>query len=101
MYWWHDLADPALDGEPAKDFENHVLGGCPAGELADEFDADQLSNVMSSVPKDARRVLIAADATPAVEALLERYFHKAHRLADDAERALGPPGAIPFLTASH
>ena len=50
---------------------------------ADEFDADQLAHVMSSVPKDARRMLIASEATPVVELLLERYFHKAHRLADD------------------
>lgn len=63
---------------------------------ADEFDADQLSNVMASVPKDARRVLIAAEATPAVEALLERYFHKAHRLADDASSET-TPAAVQFV----
>ncbi|MDQ8155240.1 MAG: hypothetical protein P3B98_11325 [Gemmatimonadota bacterium] len=57
---------------------------------ADEFDADQLANVMTSVPKEARRVLIASDATVAVEALLERYFHKAHRLADDAASETTP-----------
>ena len=63
---------------------------------ADEFDADQLSTVMASVPKDARRMLIAAEATPAVEALLERYFHKAHRLADDATSET-TPAAVQFL----
>ncbi|MEK6613058.1 MAG: hypothetical protein AABZ29_09765 [Gemmatimonadota bacterium] len=63
---------------------------------ADEFDADQLSTVMASVPKDARRVLIAAEATPAVENLLERYFHKAHRLADDAS-SVTTPAAVQFL----
>ncbi|MBW7934786.1 MAG: hypothetical protein H3C62_14495, partial [Gemmatimonadaceae bacterium] len=51
---------------------------------AEEFHADQLAHVMASVPKEARRVLIASEATPMVEVLLERYFHKAHRLADDS-----------------
>ncbi|MHB8838797.1 MAG: DEAD/DEAH box helicase family protein, partial [Gemmatimonadaceae bacterium] len=57
---------------------------------AEEFDADQLATVMSSVPKDARRVLVASEATPMVEILLERYFHKAHRLADDAAAETTP-----------
>ena len=63
---------------------------------ADEFMADQLSSIMASVPKEARRVLVAADATPAVEALLERYFHKAHRLADDTTSET-TPAAVQFL----
>jgi hypothetical protein len=62
---------------------------------ADEFDADQLANVMASVPRDARRVLVASEATPAVEVLLERYFHKAHRLADDATSET-TPAAVQF-----
>ncbi len=63
---------------------------------ADEFDADQLATVMASVPKDARRVLIASDATPSVEVLLERYFHKAHRLADDSTTET-TPAAVQFV----
>ena len=62
---------------------------------ADELDADQITNVMTSIPKEARRVLIAAEATDAVEALLERYFHKAHRLADDAA-AETTPAAVQY-----
>jgi len=62
---------------------------------ADEIDADQLVNVMAAVPKDARRILIAADATPQVEALLERYFHKAVRMADDATSEV-TPAAVQF-----
>lgn len=57
---------------------------------AEEFDADQLAAVMASVPKDARRVLVASEATPMVEILLERYFHKAHRLADDTAAETTP-----------
>jgi hypothetical protein len=62
---------------------------------ADEIDADQLVTVMAAVPKEARRILIAADATPSVEALLERYFHKAVRLADDATSET-TPAAVQF-----
>ncbi|MHB1311892.1 MAG: DEAD/DEAH box helicase domain-containing protein, partial [Gemmatimonadaceae bacterium] len=62
---------------------------------ADEMDADQLVNVMAAVPKEARRILIAADATPQVEALLERYFHKAVRMADDATSET-TPAALQF-----
>lgn len=63
---------------------------------ADEFGADQLATLMASVPKEARRVLVAADATPEVDALLERYFHKAHRLADDTASAT-TPAAVQYL----
>jgi hypothetical protein len=77
---------------------------------AEEFQADQLATVMASVPKEARRVLVASEATPMVEVLLERYFHKAHRLADDSAadatpaavqyacvRSLGAAAAVPGI----
>ncbi len=57
---------------------------------ADEMNADHLVTVMAAVPKGTRRILIAAEATPSVEALLERYFHKAVRLADDAASETTP-----------
>ena len=63
---------------------------------ADEFNAEELSNVMASIPKDARRILVASDATPTVEVLLERYFHKAHRLADDSS-ADAPNAAVQYV----
>ena len=63
---------------------------------AEEYDADQLATVMTSVPKEARRVLVASEATPVVEVLLERYFHKAHRLADDTSSET-TPAAVQYL----
>ena len=63
---------------------------------AEEYDADQLATVMTSVPKEARRVLVASEATPVVEILLERYFHKAHRLADDTSSET-TPAAVQYL----
>ena len=52
---------------------------------ADELDADDadLSAVMAEVPRDAARVLTALAPTPDVEALLERYMHKARRVSED------------------
>ncbi|MBI2407684.1 MAG: hypothetical protein HYV19_05235 [Gemmatimonadetes bacterium] len=63
---------------------------------ADEFDADQIAPVMTSVPKEARRVLVASEATAMVEILLERYFHKAHRLADDSASET-TPAAVQYV----
>ena len=63
---------------------------------ADELDAEQVAQVMASVPKEARRVLVAPEATPVVGVLLERYFHKAHRLADD-DAAATTPAAVQYL----
>lgn len=69
---------------------------------AEEFDADQLATVMAAMPKEARRVLVASEATPVVEVLLERYFHKAHRLADDASSETKPaPVQYQCVRAAH
>ena len=37
---------------------------------------------MAELPKKGARMLLAADATPFVESLLERYLHRARRMAD-------------------
>ena len=52
---------------------------------ADELDADDadLATILTEVPKTATRVLTALEASPAVEALLERHLHKARRIVDD------------------
>jgi hypothetical protein len=63
---------------------------------ADELDAEQVAHVMASVPKEARRVLVAPESTPVVGLLLERYFHKAHRLADD-DAVETTPAAVQYL----
>ena len=52
---------------------------------ADELDADDadLATILTEVPKTATRLLTALEATPTVEALLERHLHKARRIVDD------------------
>ena len=56
---------------------------------ADELNADDadLATILTEVPKTATRLLTALEANPAVEALLERYLHKARRIVDDVTPA--------------
>ena len=64
---------------------------------ADELDADEaaLASVLAEVPKGAARWLTALEATPGVEALLERHLHKARRITDDVVPAEGTALAVP------
>ncbi|MHB1298912.1 MAG: hypothetical protein ACYC0B_10335 [Gemmatimonadaceae bacterium] len=63
---------------------------------ADEFDADspELATVLAEVPRTATRVLTALSATPGVEAILERYLHRARRVLDDVAPAEDAPAAV-------
>lgn len=65
---------------------------------ADELDADDadLAAVMAEVPRTAARVLTALAPTPGVEALLERYLHKARRVTEDAAPA-ADAATVPVL----
>lgn len=65
---------------------------------ADELDAEDadLSAVMAEVPRDAARVLTALAPTPDVEALLERYMHKARRVSEDVDPGAEAP-ALPSV----
>lgn len=71
---------------------------------ADELDADsaELATVLAEVPKTATRILTALSATRGVEALLERYLHRARRVQDDAAPAEGAATAhaVRFHTVS-
>ncbi len=60
---------------------------------ADEYaDADEaLSLVLADTPKTGSRVLTAAEPTPAVETLIERYLHKARRMGLTALTAAANP----------
>ncbi|MBX9928661.1 MAG: DEAD/DEAH box helicase [Gemmatimonadaceae bacterium] len=46
---------------------------------------DDLAALLAEAPKDARRILTAAEPTAEIEALLERYLHKARRVIEDQE----------------
>ena len=64
---------------------------------ADELEpeAEALSTLMAEVPKKGARMLLAADATPFVESLLERYLHRARRMADSTPEPLPLPEGTP------
>lgn len=71
---------------------------------ADELDAEDpdLSAVLAEVPREAARVLTALEPTPAVEALLERYLHKARRVSEDVEPGADAPAisSVRYQTTS-
>ena len=48
-----------------------------------------LATIMAEIPKGASRLLTALEANEAVEALIERYMHKARRVTEDATAAEG------------
>lgn len=54
-------------------------------ELIAGGDEGMLETLMAEVPKDAARVVVANEITPAVEALIERYARRARRVAPAAE----------------
>lgn len=71
---------------------------------ADELDAesDTLAAVLAEVPKDAARLLTALAPTPGVEAIIERYMHRARRVTEDVTPADDAPAAatVRYLTVN-
>ena len=63
---------------------------------ADELDADDadLAAILAEVPKGASRLLTALEATPSVEALIERQMHKARRVTEDVAPAASDAPAL-------
>lgn len=72
---------------------------------ADELEPDSadLAAVMTEVPRTATRLLTALHASGGVEALLERYLHRARRVTDDVAPSEGTADTAPairYLTVS-
>lgn len=73
---------------------------------ADELDVEDpdLATIMAEIPKGASRLLTALEANEAVEALIERYMHKARRVTEDATAAEGATSVgttnVRFLTVT-
>ncbi len=55
-------------------------------------DAAPLETLLGELPKEGARVVLAAEITPALEALIERYARRARRAAEPAPE----PGAAPL-----
>lgn len=58
-----------------------------------------LEALMNEIPKDAARTMVAAHATPAVEALVERYARRPRRVTD-GEEVTGGPIALRYLVST-
>jgi ATP-dependent RNA helicase DeaD len=67
-----------------------------ADDVIATSNAAALESVLTEVPKDAARVLVTTEATPEVEALIERYMRRARRITPDA--AADEPAAPLALT---
>jgi ATP-dependent RNA helicase DeaD len=69
-----------------------------ADELV-EADAAALENILSELPRDAARVIVASEITPAVEQLVERYARRAMKVADQP-RESSSPIAVEYVAAA-
>lgn len=80
----------------------HVRAVVLAGvdELLAGGEESMLETLMAEVPKDAARVVVANEITPAVEALIERYARRARRVAPATEGAVDTGVAIQYVTVS-
>ena len=59
-----------------------------------------LEALMSEMPKDSARLVLANESTPAVEQLVERYARRAHRMQPAAAEG-GSPVSLSFVTTSQ
>ena len=80
------------------DVRQVVIAWADAVLLADEGEA--LEMLMAEVPKEASRTLVTAQLTPAVEALAEQYFRRAHRLTQAPVAEGLPPVVISYVTVT-
>ena len=60
--------------------------------------APHLETLMADLPKDAARIVVAGELTPAVEELIERYARRARR--DVPPTAVNEPTAIEYVAVS-
>lgn len=71
---------------------------------ADEMqaDSDALAAVLSEVPREATRLLTALAPTAGVDAVIERYMHRARRVTEDIVPAAGSAQApmVRYLTVT-
>jgi len=70
-----------------------------ADELVTTGALASLEALMADVPKDAGRTVVAAELTPAVEELLERYARRARRVVAPASQA-DEPVHLSYMTVS-
>jgi ATP-dependent RNA helicase DeaD len=68
--------------------------------LADPGAEEMIGTLMADIPKDAARSVAAAEMTPAVESLIERYARRARRVMASASTDTTPM-SLEYFTASE
>ncbi len=63
-------------------------------------DAAPLETLLGELPKEGARVVLAAELTPSLEALIERYARRARRAPDGASDASGAPIKAEYVATS-
>ena len=70
-----------------------------ADELLTQGQTSALETIMAEAPKEAGRTVVAAEVTPAVEELLERYARRARRVASPVSET-DQPMPVEYVTVS-
>lgn len=70
-----------------------------ADELTGPEDQAGIETLMAELPKDAARIVVTAEVTPAVEELVERYARRARRVVAPVDEA-DQPVRIEYVSAS-
>ena len=63
-------------------------------------DAAPLETLLGELPKEGARVVLAAEVTPALETLIERYARRARRDVEAAPDAIGPPLSAEYVATA-
>ena len=72
-----------------------------ADELLMSGEGSTLETVMAEVPKDAARIVVVGEMSPAVEELLERYARRARRVAANGTESATPTPVEYVTTAAR
>src|SRR4051812_39073641 len=67
--------------------------------ILETADAKPLETLLGELPKEGARVVLAAEVTPALEALIERYARRARRAPESADASGAPLSAEYVATA--
>ena len=68
--------------------------------ILDTPDAAPLETLLGELPKEGARVVLAAELTPSLEALIERYARRARRAPDGASDPAGAPIKAEYVATS-
>ncbi len=68
--------------------------------ILDTSDAAPLETLLGELPKEGARVVLAAELTPSLETLIERYARRARRAPDGSSESAGAPIKAEYVATS-